>query len=399
MIDYVAGNRLTLLRNGEQYFPALIAAVDAAKAEVFLQTYIFADDHTGGLVAEALARAASRGVDTHLLIDGFGARDFAPRFREKLAAVGVELLVFRPHVSPWPFWKQKSRLRRMHRKVASVDGSVAFVGGINVIDDVETPDPAPPRFDYAVKVEGPAAALVRTEAARLWRHVAWATFGKRWRRWPGFAMLSGRAPRHVSAERMPDAGHQRAALVVRDSLQHRGDIEDAYLEQIDAARTEVLIANAYFFPTRRFRQALVEAARRGVAITLLLQGKPDHPLQYYASRALYRSLLAAGIRIHEYHPSVLHAKVAVFDHRVSTVGSSNIDPFSLGLAQEANLFVDDREFAADLRLSLHEAIEQRSRAVPQNYWRRLSLVLKARIWLSYRIARLLMTVYGFDRLR
>jgi cardiolipin synthase len=407
--SFTSGNRLTLLRNGEQYFPALVAAIDAAKAEVFLETYIFADDETGSLIADALARAAARGVATQLLIDGFGARDFAPRFRDMLLAAGAELLVFRPQVSPWPFWKQRSRLRRMHRKLVSIDAAVAFVGGINVIDDFHTPDPSPPRYDYAVKIDGPLAAQVRAAAAQLWRRVSWATLGARWRRWPGFALLAVRAPPQALPRQAPpqgggqraalDESNQRAALVLRDSLRHRRDIENAYIEQIDAARSEVLIANAYFFPTRRFRRALLQAARRKVNVTLLLQGKADHPLQHLASRALYRAMLGAGIRIHEYHSSVLHAKVAVFDGRVATVGSSNIDPFSLGLAQEANLFADDRPFAAELRTSLHEAIEKRARAVPVHYWRRLSFALKARIWLAYRFARLLMVIYGFDRLR
>ena len=399
MIDYVGGNRVTLLKNGEQFFPALAAAIDAAAAEVFLETYIFADDQTGSLVADALARAASRGVATHLLIDGFGARDFSPRFRRILADAGAQVLVFRPQVSPWPFWKQRSRLRRMHRKMASIDGAVAFVGGINVVDDFDTPDPSPPQFaqyDYAVKIEGPLVARVRAEAARLWTRVSWATLG---RRWAGFAAMLRGGRSRGRLQDAPAAGSQRAALVVRDSLRHRRDIENAYLEQIQAARSEVIVANAYFFPTRRFRRALLQAVRRGVAVMLLLQGKADHPLLHYASRALYRTLLAAGVRIHEYHPSLMHAKVAVFDSRVATVGSSNIDPLSLGLAREANVFVDDQKFAAELRASLHEAIEKRARAVSPHYWQRLSFELKARIWLAYRFARLLMIIYGFDRLR
>jgi cardiolipin synthase len=394
--DYVGGNRVTLLKNGEQYFPALAAAIDAARSEVFLETYIYADDETGSLITDALARAASRGVATHLLIDGFGARDFSPRFRGILADAGAQVLVFRPRVSPWPFWKQRSRLRRMHRKLASIDGAVAFVGGINVVDDFDTPDPSPPQYDYAVKIEGPLVARVRAEAARLWTRVSWATLG---RRWAGFAAMLRGGRSRGRLQDAPAAGSQRAALVVRDSLRHRREIENAYLDQIDAARSEVILANAYFFPTRRFRRALLQATRRGVAVTLLLQGKADHPLQHYASRALYRTLLAAGIRIHEYHPSLLHAKVAVFDGLVATVGSSNIDPLSLGRAREANVFVDDRAFAAELRGSLHEAIEYRARAVPANYWGRLSFELKARIWLSYRLARLLMIIYGFDRQR
>lgn len=396
MPDYVGGNRLQLLRNGEQYFPALVAAIDAARQDVYLETYIFADDETGTLVSEALARAAARGVATHVLVDGFGAKDTAPRFREIFAKCGVEMLVFRPQVSPWPLWKQRSRLRRMHRKLACVDGAVAFVGGINVINDYDTPGMTPPRYDYAVRIEGPLAARVRDEASRLWTRVSWATLGKRWRRWPGFAVLTGRARRKNPPAPAPHAGGQRAALVVRDSLRHRRDIEEAYLEQIEAVHDEVVIASAYFFPGRRFRIALARAAHRGVNVTVLLQGKVEYTLLYYAARALYRPLLLSGVKIHEYHRSFLHAKVAVFDGRVASVGSSNIDPFSLLLAREANVFVDDAGFAAELRASLHEAIENGSLAIPR-WRRRLPLLLRARIWFSYRVARLLLHFYGYDR--
>jgi len=396
VLDYVGGNRLTLLKNGEQYFPALVAAIDAATAEVFLETYIFADDQTGNLVADALVRAASRGVATHLLIDGFGAKDLAPRFREMLAKAGAELLVFRPQVSPWPPWKQRLRLRRMHRKLACIDGVVAFVGGINIINDYDTPGMTPPRYDYAVRIEGPIAAHVRAEASKLWMSVSWAASGRRWRRWPGFTALTGRAPRYPLSAPEPAPGGQRAALVVRDNLRHRRDIEETYLELLDAAREEVVIAVAYFFPGRRFRLALARAARRGVNVTVLLQGKVEYMLLYYAARALYRPLLLAGVRIQEYHRSFLHAKVAVFDGRIASVGSSNIDPFSLLVAREANVFIDDAEFAAGLRASLHEAIENGSLAIPRRR-RRLPFLLQARIWISYRIARLLLVFYGYDR--
>jgi cardiolipin synthase len=394
--DYIGGNRLTLLKNGEQYFPALTAAIDAARAEVFLESYIFADDAAGSLVADALARAAARGVATHLLIDGFGGKDFAPRFREMLSRANAEILVFRPAISPWPPWQQRVRIRRMHRKLASIDGAVAFVGGINIIDDYDTPHQAPPRYDFAVRIEGPLAQRVRTEASKLWARVSWATFGKRWRRWPGFAALTGRAPRDALPRSEAVPGGQRAALVVRDNLRHRRDIEEAYLELIDAAREEVVIASAYFFPGRRFRIALARAAHRGVNVTVLLQGKVEYRLLYYASRALYAPLLLAGVRIQEYHRSFLHAKVGVFDGRFASVGSSNIDPFSLLLAREANVFVDDAQFAGQLRAHLHEAIENGSLAIARRR-RRLPYLLRLRIWLSYRIARLLLAFYGYDR--
>ena len=397
MPDYVGGNRLKLLSNGADYFPALVAAIDAARVEVFLETYIFANDETGALVAGALVRAAGRGVATHLLIDGFGARELAPDMRDSLANANVEVLVFRPAVSPWPPWRQRMRLRRLHRKVASIDGTVAFVGGINIINDSDTPVQTAPRYDYAVRIEGPLAARVRADTARLWTRVSWATFGKRWRRWPGFAAFTGSAPRPVPPASAPRAESKRAALVVRDNLRHRRDIEEAYLELIDAATKEVVIACAYFFPGARFRIALTRAARRGVNVTVLLQGRVEYMLLYYAARALYRPLLRLGVKIHEYHRSFLHAKVAVFDGQVACVGSSNIDPFSLLLAREANVFVDDAEFAGELRASLNEAIENGSLAVPRRR-RRLPLLLRAKVWLSYRIARLLLAFYGYDRM-
>src|SRR5260221_2071009 len=378
---YVGGNRLTLLRNGEQYFPALLRALDAAEHEVFLETYIFADDDTGKSVAAALARAAGRGAAVHLLIDGFGARDFSPRLRELLLRAGVRLLAYRPLVSPWTL--RRNRLRRMHRKLVCVDGTLAFVGGINIIDDYDTPHQKPPRYDYAVKIEGTLVNDVRREAARFWRYLSWAK--------------SGRRP---AASAKPCASHaadQKADLVVRDNVRHRRDIERAYLELLASAREEVIIANAYFFPGRRFRQALARAAARGVRVTLLLQGRVEYALLHYASRALYSELLAAGIAIHEYHRSFLHAKVAVVDGQRSCVGSSNIDVFSLLLAKEANVFVDDAAFSQALRASLLEAIERGARPVPPQRWQRRSWWLRLRIRLAFRLARLFIFFAGVER--
>jgi cardiolipin synthase len=381
-MDYLDGNRLSLLRNGEQYFPALVAALDGAREEIFLETYIFADDETGSLVADALARAAARGVAVHLLIDGFGAADFAPRFHRMLSAAGAELLVFRPERSPWRL--RRNRLRRMHRKLASVDGRLAFVGGINVIDDYDTPGDTSPRHDYAVRIEGPLTAEVRAATVRLWSSVARSARRAR-------PLPPGREPL------APFADGQRAALVVRDSLRHRRDIEEAYLALVDGAREEILIACAYFFPGRRFRRALVDAVARGVRVVLLLQGRVEYVLPHYAARALYGSLIAAGVRIEEYHRSFLHAKVAVFDCCRASVGSSNIDPYSLLLAREANVFVDDMRFAAELRASLEEAMRTGARPLPPREWRREPPWRRVWSWIAYGIARLLIGFASYER--
>lgn len=376
-LNLVRGNRLTLLQNGGEYFPSLVAAIDAARREIFLETYIFADDETGSLVANALARAAARGVAVRVTVDGFGARNFAPRFRAMLEGAGASVFVFRAKISPLSL--RRNRLRRMHRKIVVVDADCAFVGGININDDFDAPSPAPSRFDYALRIEGPLVNEVWLAAASLWSLLAWSRMRRRIR--------LERAPPPAC----PRRGEQTAALVVRDNIGHRNDIEEAYLERIGTARSEVMIANAYFFPGRRFRRALIGAARRGVKVILIMQGLSDHPIMHYASRALFGAFLDAGIEIHEYVESELHAKVAVFDGTSACVGSSNIDPFSLLLAREANVFVFDRDFSAALRSSLLEAIA-RARPVVLQSWRRQSLWVKLRRWTAYGLARLLMSV-------
>ena len=160
----------------------------------------------------------------------------------------------------------------------------------------------------------------------------------------------------------------------RDNIRHRRDIENAYLDAIDSATDEIIIANAYFLPGRRIRQALAQAAARGVRVVLLLQGRVEYVLLHYASRALYGMLLGAGIEIYSYHKSFLHAKVAVIDGRWATVGSSNIDPFSLMLAREANVVAIDAGFAGTLRDSLLQAISEGSQQIMADHWNQQPLL-------------------------
>ncbi|MCC7487530.1 MAG: cardiolipin synthase ClsB [Burkholderiales bacterium] len=384
-MNFVEGNRISLLENGADYFPALEEAFEGARREIHLETYIFASDRTGRAIAAALARAAARGVATRLMVDGFGSKNLDRRLLEEMTRAGVRILTYRPDVSPWAL--ERSRLRRLHRKLAVVDARIAFVGGINILDDLEPDLGTAPRFDYAVRVEGPLLADIHSAVKRLWRFVAATQFRGH--------HAHAREPRPDTAPR----GEQRAAFVVRDNLRHRHDIEDAYLEAIDRARSEIVVANAYFFPGMRFRHALLEAARRGVRVMLLLQGRAEYILAYYASRALYGSLLEAGIEIHEYHKSFLHAKVAVIDRRWATVGSSNIDPFSLLLAREANVVIEDAAFAARLHRSLMLEMAQGAAQLHRERWAREPLAVRMATWFSYGIARFLSGMFAYGRRR
>jgi len=376
------GNALRLLRSGAEYFPALMEAVNEARSEVWIETYIFADDPSGRAVAGSLVEAAGRGVAVRVLVDGWGAKHYLTGSLERyLVEGGVRLLRYRPEVAPWQF--RSHRLRRLHRKIAHVDGRVGFVGGINLIDDMNTPGHRPPRVDFAVRVEGPSVAGIVHATARVWALCELVQF--RTREVPLFP-----EPHHV-----PRAGGQTAKFTIRDNLSHRRDIERAYLAAIRTAKKEIVVACAYFFPGIRFRRALIVAAARGVQVTLLLQHRVEYRLLHYASRALYGQLLAGGIAIEEYHRSFLHAKVAVVDGRWATVGSSNIDPYSLLMSREANMFVRDAGFAGELRLELMQMVQAGARRVGPQHWAARSPLAKGLCWVAYGCVRVAMGMLGY----
>jgi cardiolipin synthase len=381
-LNFVSGNRLTLLHGNEQYFPALLSAIALARAEIHLETYIFANDTTGRRIAEALRDAAQRGVRVNLTVDGFGARNFALDFQPALEAAGVRCLRYRPEIGT--FHLRRHRLRRMHRKLSVIDAQVAFVGGINIADDHRN-DWGHPDLDYAIRVEGPLVSDVLAGARRMWEIVAWANFKRRLRNLPA----PPAAPRPV--------GTQNAAFVVRDNIRHRNAILHAYIAAIQAAQTEIIIANAYFFPGVRFARALYAAARRGVRITILLQGKTDHPLLRYATQALYNAAVEAGIRVFEYEHSLMHAKVAVIDGQWATIGSSNIDPFSLLLAKEANVVVSDPTLAGELHASLHDALRNGAKEISPATLSCAPWSARLLRWLSYCAVRALLGLAGYSR--
>lgn len=421
------GHELLLLEGGRHLFPSMVQAMDEAQHEIWLATYILDLQAQALQVIEALERAAQRGVKVRVLVDGFGSASRLSSLRARWRQQGVALEVFRP-LERWTAWFQPSQLRRMHQKIAVVDGLVAFVGGINLLDDhleVQGWSHPEPRLDFAVRVRGPLVKEVEHLAQALWTR---AHMGRDWREELALIVASeeplqaawqlardlrtgqlqglrerkqrfwrwwrgGRAEApSPSGAMMQEEPPIWAALIVRDNVTQRRVIERAYVEALSRAQTQVEIACSYFYPGRAFRRALVQAARRGVRVRLLLQGRPDYVLAGLAARVLYAELLAHGIEIHEYMPAHLHAKVAVVDDTWATVGSSNIDPLSLLLNLEANVVVWDPGFARQLRARLAHAFSQSQAISGQTVPR------GARRWLSgglvAGLARLYMRLAG-----
>jgi len=387
-VHRVAKNQLMLLKNGAAYFSQLCAGIDAAQHSIYLETYIFAVDETGLKVADALRRAAARGVVVRVMLDGYGSAELPLPWLDELRAAKIQVQWFRREISPFTLRRSRMRrLRRMHRKLVVMDGEVAFVGGINIINDVSVRDGfSSPRLDYAVRVQGVMAGEIQATTRRLWGMVSWANFRRR-----------GKEIRRFVLERDKQVVAPGITLVLRDNLRHRHDIEGAYLQAIAGAQREIIIANAYFLPGRDFRLALIQAVQRGVRVVLLLQGRVEYRVQHYATHALYDQLLAGKIEIHEYQPSYLHAKVAVVDGQWATVGSSNIDPFSLMLALEANLAVQDAGFAEELRASLLAAITNDAVRVGDGYGVKRNWIDRLIARISYGIVRLLIGLLGYGR--
>lgn len=359
------GHRLDLLEGSQAYFTALTEAMDAAHHEVWLETYIFDVTASGAAVAEALVRAAQRGVQVHLVVDGVGTGQLPDAWQASFNAAGVQCRVYSP-VGRLGLLLPR-QWRRLHRKLCVVDGAVAFCGGINVLDDFHDPNHGTldaPRFDFAVRVTGPLVGDMHATMQQLWLQLQ-GLRSIRQRDFKG-AVRSFRAAKRAgqSADaiknRAESLGKSRAALVLRDNFRNRTQIERAYRKAIANAHSEIVIANAYFLPGSKLKRALEMAARRGVKVQLLLQGKYEYFMQYHAARPVYGALLKAGVEIHEYASSFLHAKVAVVDGHSerawATVGSSNLDPLSLLLAREANLLIEDAGFARQLHDRLLQAM-------------------------------------------
>ena len=346
---WTAGNRVQLLENGEQYFPRLFEVIRTAEREVIVETFILFEDKVGQALRDVLREAALRGVKVDLMVDGFGSLDLSDEFVQSLTSAGARVRVFDP--GRRVFGKRLNLFRRMHRKIAVVDGRLAFVGGINFSADHLMDFGPKAKQDYAVELEGP----IVSEIHRFVLHAI--AVGDKSPGW--FRRRLKAAPPTANAA----VGEAEVQFVTRDNRRHTNDIERHYLAAIRTARQRVVIANAYFFPGYRLIKALRRAARRGVEVNLILQGEPDMPIVKVAASMLYHHLLHAGVHIHEYCRRPLHGKVALVDDRWSTIGSSNLDPLSLSLNLEANVIVRDAAFAEHLGERLKDLMGQHCRKI------------------------------------
>ncbi|MGZ8290510.1 MAG: cardiolipin synthase ClsB [Telluria sp.] len=379
-VQYVGNNDIKLLESGIALFPAMLEAIDAARQDIYFETYIWGSDDVGDSVSQALIRAAKRGVRVRVVTDWFGTgHRTATRLGVAFAEAGVRYRVF----NPW----FKRGVTRTHRKLAVIDSETAFVGGINCNDDwycdydPGTRLPAP-RWDFAVQVRGPMVAAIHLEMQVQWARVGRLGIVRR------INLFREMREEHPSDGDIP----MLAAFVVRDNLRNRHTIQDAYLQAIGRARKSILLANPYFAPGHKFRHALAMAAKRGVEVRLLI-GVGEIWLQDMVARSFYPKLLASGVQVIEYRKTQLHAKVAVIDDDWSTVGSSNCDGLSLFLNQEANVVVKDHAFAESVRAHIERGMAD-GVLVHKDEFAHTSWVRRAGYEVAYLLYKLTMRIFA-----
>jgi len=366
------GNQVRLLSGGEAAFPAMLAAIDGARAEVLLESYIFAQDETGERFMTALAGAAGRGALVRVIVDAVGTIGRLSSSRiVQLEQSGVRVLVYRP-LAPWR--RRPGLWRRDHRKLLAVDGRVGFVGGLNIADEYnEGRVQARPWRDLHVRIEGPAVL----ELVRLFVGTWNAESGPSDRLIPP----SLRAPRPT-----PDPAEVGSPVqIVGTRFWPRGGLmRRSFLHAVRRSTTTVAIANPYFVPDRSMMRALTDAAARGVDVRVVIPRRSDVLAIDLAARSMVAPLLRAGVRVAEWPAGMIHEKAAAVDGCWATVGSFNLDHRSLryNLEVTANLFdgavasaVQDR-ILSDFSASV--AIDAETLA-------RRPLLARVLSWLLYRL--------------
>ncbi|MDB6060834.1 MAG: ybhO [Verrucomicrobiaceae bacterium] len=363
------GNLIRLLENGEEYFPSVFAAIRNAQHEIFIETFILQDDKVGRQLRTELIDAGNRGVRISITVDGFGSPGLEGDFINGITGAGVKFHIFNPGYAL--LGVRTNLFRRLHRKLVVVDASIAYIGGINFIEDQLTEFGPQAKRDYAIEIEGPAAKEMRDFAEQAIRRpqLNWRALSER--RYQRKLKALQKISEDTNANSEQTGAH--VLFVTRDNRFERTAIERYYQLAFRTARRELIVANAYFFPGYHLLRRLRQAARRGVDVSLILQGHPDIPIVKWGARLLYGYLLSAGVKIYEYYERPLHGKVAIADDDWATVGSSNLDPLSLSLNLEANVIIRDREFNRELRGRLIHLIENHCKMmalekVPRHTW-------------------------------
>ncbi|MBC7903340.1 MAG: phospholipase [Gemmatimonadaceae bacterium] len=375
---YTRFNKVQLLRGGREYFDCLVETIERTEQFIHLQYYIFDADDTGQRVADALKKAAERGVKVFLLVDGFASQQLPGEFIADLKKSGVHFRWFQPLLKGKGFYFG----RRLHHKVVVADGVISLVAGLNVSNRYNDMPEHSAWLDWAVIAEGEVSAELYTICRMLWYKSSYSK------------QLAREKPEEIKPSGIKDICEVRVRR--NDWVRRKNQVTRSYLEMFRDAKEEIIIMSSYFLPGKKLRKRMEQAARRGVRIRLILAGRSDIRIAKYAERYMYRWLINKKIKIFEYQPNIVHGKIGVCDKTMVTVGSYNFNNISAYASLELNLDIRNKPFAEDTHQKLVRIIEtdceeinETNAKVYQGFGQRIAQRV------SYEVVRLMIFVFTF----
>jgi len=372
--DYKSGHSVKLLLSGEPFFAECEKRINDAKKYIHFQTYIVDDDVTGRRIVNALIRAAKKGVRVYFLLDAFGGSSFP---KESITKVEESGILFRKF-SPGLITKGFQLSLRLHHKVLLVDGDVAIIGGMNIADRYHGSSGVREWLDFAILIKGPECAHVLFHLKRLWNK----------------AFIS-RKERSRETIHNPELFEDNIKVKVLQNNWYRNKIEilKSYRSALKHSHNRMIIMASYFLPGRNERKLLRNASRRGVDIKIVLASQSDAVVFKRATNFLYDFILRNNIKIYEYLPSNLHAKVATVDGKWSTIGSYNMNHLSDYGSVEMNVDILDTQFALMFEVLLLEIIEKDCKQVTfEEHIHHKVWFSQLFGWFSYQIIRIMMRI-------
>lgn len=373
---YVDHNSTELVPSGKQYFEKLLQLINEARHTVHLQCYIFSDDATGQMVADALMEAARKKVKVWLMADGYASQKLNTAFINNLESAGVQFRFFNPlFKSAWFYFG-----RRLHHKIAVADGSVALVGGINISDNYNDTAAKKAWLDFALLVKGPVVKDICVVCSKTWND---------------FNPM-GKSLNCDSYVQNNTPGSSLVKLCRNDWVRRKNDISKAYIEMLLHATAQVTILSSYFLPGKNIRRQMLQAAKRGVRVKVIAAGRSDVLVSKHAERWLYDWLLRNNIELYEYKSNILHGKLAVCDDQLLTLGSYNINNISAYATIECNLNVKDAPFIQTVHTQLEQIIANDCEKITsEQLVKSRNVFIRFTRWISYQFVRLLIYLFTF----
>lgn len=376
---FIAGNKVQLVRGGKAYFDLLLEMIETAKEIVHLQTYIYDEDETGRMIADALIRAAQRGVKVFLIADGYASKNLSRDFIATMEAGGIQFRFFEPVFRSSKFYFG----RRLHHKVVVSDRRRAMVAGINISNRYNDMPDKPAWLDFAAYAEGNIAEQLQVLCEKTWN---------------GYRQLHPFAEKPTPFYPLTPT-HAKDCLVRmrrNDWVRRKNQISASYLSLFRNAKKEIILLGSYFLPGQHIRKALADAAARGVHIRVVVAGPSDVMMAKHAERYMYSWMLEKGIEIYEYQHNVLHGKIAVCDEHFTTIGSYNINNISAYASIELNLDIQDHDFAQHTKAVLEAIIARQCKRVTyEDFVEDIGWTARLQRWAAYTLFRIVFFLFTF----